>query len=135
MGIDKPLLFNKNYKFDLRVYSLVASADPSILFYHFGKMRVCGVKYDNLRLVDEANAQQIMANDDLLFGHLSNCKVQRSHASYDAMSSSIQGQTMLNDWNAFVEFMYDLSVKKKMFVLEWFERFAHKMETNELTMD
>merc|ERR1712129_131422 len=25
--------------------------------------------------------------------------------------------------------------KKKMFALAWFERFAHKMETNELTMD
>ena len=47
--IDKPLLYDKAYKFDLRVYSLVACSNPCILFYHIGKMRVCGVKYNDLR--------------------------------------------------------------------------------------
>lgn len=131
--IDKPLLFNGSYKFDLRVYSLLASTNPCILFYHIGKMRICGVKYSDFSKVDEDDAKQMMDSEELLYGHLSNCKIQRSHNDYDHNSSSIDGQTMLNDWDSFLRFIYEIAVEKRQFNDSWFEKYQYKID--EMTMN
>ena len=131
--IDKPLLFNNGYKFDLRVYTLLASTNPCILFYHIGKMRICGVKYNNLSNMNDDDTKDMMESEELLYGHLSNCKIQRSHNNYDRNSSSIDGQKMLNDWDSFIKYIYHIAINKKQFKQEWFEKYQYKI--NEMTLN
>jgi len=44
--ISNPLLLDKQNKFDFRIYMLVASANPLIVYYHDGFLRVSLSKYD-----------------------------------------------------------------------------------------
>ena len=44
--IGNPLLLDKQNKFDFRIYMLVASVDPLIIYYHDGFLRVSLSKYD-----------------------------------------------------------------------------------------
>ena len=44
--IANPLLLDKNNKFDFRIYMLVASVDPLVVFYHDGFLRVSLQSYD-----------------------------------------------------------------------------------------
>jgi len=44
--IGNPLLLDKQNKFDFRIYMLVASVDPLIVYYHDGFLRVSLSKYD-----------------------------------------------------------------------------------------
>eukprot|EP00331_Platyophrya_macrostoma_P002944 CAMPEP_0176429350 /NCGR_PEP_ID=MMETSP0127-20121128/13665_1 /TAXON_ID=938130 /ORGANISM="Platyophrya macrostoma, Strain WH" /LENGTH=432 /DNA_ID=CAMNT_0017811151 /DNA_START=262 /DNA_END=1560 /DNA_ORIENTATION=- len=44
--IDNPLLLDKHNKFDFRMYMLVASVDPLIVYYHDGFLRVSLETYD-----------------------------------------------------------------------------------------
>lgn len=44
--IANPLLLDKNNKFDFRVYMLIASVDPLIVYYHDGFLRVSLQTYD-----------------------------------------------------------------------------------------
>jgi len=44
--IDNPLLLDKRNKFDFRIYMLVASVDPMIVYYHDGFLRVSLQSYD-----------------------------------------------------------------------------------------
>jgi hypothetical protein len=44
--LTNPLLTSDNKKFDLRVYFLIASIDPLIVFYHDGYLRVALDRYD-----------------------------------------------------------------------------------------
>ena len=45
--IGNALLLDRHNKFDFRMYMLIASVDPLILFYHDGFLRVSLVEYDN----------------------------------------------------------------------------------------
>ena len=73
--------------------------------------------------MDEDDMKEIMEGDELLYGHLSNSHVQRTHVDYNPTSSSIEGQTMLNDWDAFIKFMHRVSVKERQFEMDWFEHY------------
>ena len=44
--IDNPLLLDRNNKFDFRMYMLIASVDPLIVYYHDGFLRVSFENYD-----------------------------------------------------------------------------------------
>jgi len=44
--VSNPLLLDKQNKFDFRIYMLVASVDPLIVYYHDGFLRVSLSKYD-----------------------------------------------------------------------------------------
>ena len=44
--IDNPLLLDKDNKFDFRMYMLIASVDPLIVYYHDGFLRVSLETYD-----------------------------------------------------------------------------------------
>ena len=44
--ISNPLVLDKENKFDFRIYMLVASVDPLIVYYHDGFLRVSLSKYD-----------------------------------------------------------------------------------------
>merc|ERR1719150_2381388 len=101
-------------------------------------MRVCGVKYNDLSKVNDDDMKEMMDGEELLYGHISNCKIQRSHNEYDHTSSSIEGQTMLNDWDSFIKFMYDVAIKKKQFGdNKWFEKyqFIYNGDINKMTLE
>eukprot|EP01083_Nonionella_stella_P158657 516643_1 len=126
--IDRPLLFNEKYKFDLRVYALLATTNPCVLFFHHGKMRACGVAYNDVSDLNDEEMKEMLYGKQDLFGHLSNCKVQRSHDQYDHSSSSVGGQSMLIDWNSFIEFMYHVAVRRGQFEKEWFEKYQYDID-------
>ena len=44
--ISNPLLLDKGNKFDFRIYMLIASVDPLIVYYHDGFLRVSLSTYD-----------------------------------------------------------------------------------------
>jgi tubulin polyglutamylase TTLL1 len=44
--ISNPLLLDKQNKFDFRIYMLIASVDPLIVYYHDGFLRLSLTKYD-----------------------------------------------------------------------------------------
>jgi len=44
--VSNPLLLDKQNKFDFRIYMLVASVNPLIVYYHDGFLRVSLSKYD-----------------------------------------------------------------------------------------
>ena len=44
--VANPLLLDKQNKFDFRIYMLVASVNPLIVYYHDGFLRVSLSKYD-----------------------------------------------------------------------------------------
>ena len=72
--VDRPLLFNESFKFDLRVYALIATTNPCVLLYHIGKMRVCGVKYTDLSRANDDDAkvnwfQEILSVNDTPYGY------------------------------------------------------------------
>ncbi len=62
--LEKPLLTADNHKFDLRMYWLVASVNPLVIFYHDGYMRVS---------IDEYKGDDFSE----LRKHLTNAKVQK----------------------------------------------------------
>ena len=62
--LEKPLLTADGHKFDLRMYWLVASVDPLVIFYHDGYMRVS---------IDEYTGDDFSE----LRKHLTNAKVQK----------------------------------------------------------
>eukprot|EP01083_Nonionella_stella_P135191 411229_1 len=130
--IDRPLLFNEKYKFDLRVYGLLATTNPCVLLYHIGKMRVCGVAYNDISAMDRDDMKEMLLGKEFLYGHLSNCKIQRKHDNYDHASACISGQTMLNDWDAFIRFMYHVAVTKRQFDNEWFEKYQYEIDNMSL---
>jgi len=121
--ITKPLLFKGHYKFDLRMYVLTASTNPTVVFYHQGKMRICGVKYND------------DYSENSKWGHITNCKIQREHENFEYTSQSIDGQEMLSDWEGFVRFIYDLCVKEDHFDIEWYEDIKEKKKQGLLTYE
>lgn len=44
--VPNPLLLDKNNKFDFRIYMLIASVDPLIVYYHDGFLRVSLQAYE-----------------------------------------------------------------------------------------
>ncbi|ETO07296.1 Tubulin--tyrosine ligase [Reticulomyxa filosa] len=121
--ITKPLLFKKHYKFDLRMYVLTASTNPTVVFYHSGKMRICGVKYTE------------DFSENAKWGHITNCKIQREHENFEHTKQSIDGQEMLSDWEGFVKFMHELCVEEDHFGIEWYEDKKTKKEQGTLTVE
>jgi len=58
--ISNPLLLDKQNKFDFRIYMLVASVNPLIVYYHDGFLRVSLSKYDqNSHEVIETNFSDV----------------------------------------------------------------------------
>ena len=126
--VDRPLLFNDAFKFDLRVYALVATTNPCVLLYHIGKMRVCGVKYTDLSTANDDDAKNMMESDDFLAAHLSNAYVQRKRNQKIQSDDPPQEESPtdpLIDWNGFVQFLYGMAVKRKQFGLDWFEKYQY----------
>jgi len=109
--IDKPLLYNGKYKFDLRIYTLIAATNPCILFYYRGKQRLCATEYSNNIDFNDINYK---------FSHLTNCKIQRKHADFDSQNSTTNGNSMLNDWDTLIRWFYNISVIQKKFSKDWF---------------
>ena len=123
--IDKPLLYNGKYKFDLRIYTLVASTNPCLLFYYKGKQRICATEYSNNINFD---------NDNYMYSHLTNCKIQRKHINYDSQKSTTNGNSMLNDWDTFIEWFYNISVIQKKFNKNWFPHPYRNKSIDSLTI-
>jgi len=100
--ISNPLLISGGRKFDLRVYCLVAVTNPTVAFFHIGKCRMCGVKY----------------NDDLsdTFAHLTNSTLQRKHDDYNHDDSKINGNLMVTDWDSFIKLLMEV----QDFDAEWY---------------
>jgi len=48
--VPNPLLLDKNNKFDFRMYMLIASSNPMIVYYHDGFLRVSLHEYDKMSL-------------------------------------------------------------------------------------
>ena len=126
--IDKPLLYKGKFKFDLRVYTLVATTNPCLLFFHKGKMRICGVEYKDI-------SKYSNNNNDYMYGHLTNCKIQRSHKDYNSLNSTINGETMLNDWDNTIKFFHDLCVNQKYFNINWYPKEYRNKDINSLTLN
>lgn len=112
--IDRPLLVDGRFKFDLRCYVLIASTHPTIALWHRGKMRICGVEFG---AVDD------WMSEEARYAHLSNCRVQRSHDDYKHESHSVGVAPMLGTWDELVELMLAFA-KEGRFADCWFDEFA-----------
>eukprot|EP01083_Nonionella_stella_P031342 85830_1 len=134
--LNKPLLFDRFYKFDIRIYALLATTNPSVLFYKFVKLRICASKYNDLLLenpMDSVNSDEDDEEKEMnitdraeLSKHISNSTMARGTKGFDKRSSTINGRATLSDYNGFVAFMYDMAVNKKQFDIEWFETEEYK---------
>ena len=91
--ISNPFLY-KNFKFDLRVYLLIASVkNPYISFCsREGYLRVCS---------DEYNSNFSNKN-----AHITNFHVQRDHPLYDPATDSIEGRTTRVEYAHFIDYLY-----------------------------
>ncbi len=128
--MNKPLLFDKFYKFDIRIYALLASTNPCILFYRLVKLRVCASKYDDLLSGQVTDKKALSA-------HISNSTMSRGNKAFDPKTSTINGRATLSDYNGFVTFMYDMAVINKHFSIQWFETDKYKQlfMQNKLTLN
>jgi len=78
--ITNPLLLDKNNKFDFRVYMLVASTNPLIVYYHDGFLRV------SLEVYDKHSSDKSV--------HLTNTHLSKEKfAEAEATNSTINGMT------------------------------------------
>jgi hypothetical protein len=78
--ITNPLLLDKNNKFDFRVYMLVASTNPLIVYYHDGFLRV------SLEVYDKHSSDKSV--------HLTNTHLSKEKfAEAEANNSTINGMT------------------------------------------
>ena len=98
--LNKPLLWDKYYKFDIRIYALLATTNPCILFYKFVKVRICASKFEELKLEnpvddvsdDDAEQKQIDITDKQeLSKHISNSTLSRANKEFDRKTSTING--------------------------------------------
>ncbi|XP_057303640.1 protein polyglycylase TTLL10-like [Hydractinia symbiolongicarpus] len=82
--IMNPLLIN-GYKFDVRVYMLIACSQPYLVYYHHGYVRLSCVPY---------------SNDTLdIHAHLTNQYVQKKHPSYsEKKEDTVLSFDQLNDY-------------------------------------
>lgn len=94
--ITNPLLY-KGYKFDFRVYLMIASVKkPYIALYtKKGYLRVCSDTYDS--------------NFKNRNAHITNFHVQRDHPLYDPETDSIQGRTTRVEYNDFIKYLISVN--------------------------
>ncbi|XP_066910251.1 protein polyglycylase TTLL10-like isoform X2 [Clytia hemisphaerica] len=112
--IKKPLLIN-GFKFDIRVYMLIASTCPYIAFYHKGYVRLSCVPYT----VDDLD----------IHAHLTNQFVQRKHPSYKEKK-----EESVMDFNQFNEYINHHVGEDKSISHDWvFNEFTDKMKSIMLT--
>ena len=143
--LNKPLLWDKYYKFDIRVLTLLATTNPCILFYKLGKVRICAAKFEEFKLQnpmdhdrsDDEKEMNYIEDKTELSKHISNSSLSRVNEEFDAETSTINGRKTLADYDGFVKFMYDMAVNKQRFDLEWFELDKYKQLylNNTLTID
>ena len=148
--INKPLLFDTFYKFDIRIYALLASTNPCVMFYKFVKVRICASKFEEFKLENPIDDEQNIEDEDddekvdinitnkqELSKHISNSTMSRANKEFDKKTSTINGRPTLCDYDGFVKFMYDISIKQRRFDLEWFEtdEYKKKYMENELNID
>eukprot|EP01084_Bolivina_argentea_P191056 328204_1 len=130
--IDNPLLFDNHYKTDLRIWVLVATTNPCVLFYKFIKQRICATEYHLYEYdKNQSGIQVSITNKSELHGHVSSSTQARAHKKFDPNTSTINGRPTLSDYNGFIKFIYDISINKKKFDIEWFETKKYKNRYNE----
>ena len=98
--IDKPLLY-KGYKFDFRVYLMIASVkSPFIALYSKqGYLRVCSDPYNT----DFKNRN----------AHITNFHVQRDHPLYNKETDSIEGRTTRVEYKDFISYLHEVDFIKQ----------------------
>ncbi|EGR34471.1 tubulin tyrosine ligase-like member 10, putative [Ichthyophthirius multifiliis] len=121
--IQNPLLYDGR-KFDLRSYLLVASADPLIVYYVHGNMRLSFTKYNN-------NFTLLRTKYDDMSAHLINWTQQKKYVGDDEELNQLLGGTfadfenfLINSYGKTKEWIYE-NIYEKMF-----EIFAYIFEAS-----
>jgi len=94
--ICNPLLWNNKFKWDFRVYVLVACADPVTVYLHRGKGRLCVVPY-NTEDFSDVNS------------FLTNAHIQKKHKDMNWKTTSVHGNKLVALWPELIEFFRSLA--------------------------
>jgi len=108
--ISNPLLWNNKFKWDFRVYVLVACTDPITVYLHRGKGRLCVVPYDTK---DFSNVNSF----------LTNAHIQKKHKDMNWKTTSVNGNKLVALWPELIEF-FRSSAANGQFPAEFYDNYS-----------
>ena len=122
--INNPLLYKNKYKFDTRIYVMIAKTNPIIAYYAGMKCRLSTKEYD----VKSINDQD---DDNNRLGHITNTYQQVIQIN-DVENKK---QDISLDWQQFLQFMYNVAVKQRKFNDEWFDDDDDDMKIDDMEFE